>query len=67
MASKQHAPLSSLLQPLQMGDLLLKNRIVMASLTQNRDNIPRENLHVPYYAERAGTELIVSLTALLPH
>jgi 2,4-dienoyl-CoA reductase-like NADH-dependent reductase (Old Yellow Enzyme family) len=45
-----------------MGDLQLKNRVVMASLTRNRDNVPRENLHVPYYAERAGTGLIVSLT-----
>lgn len=49
-----------LLQPLKMGDLVLKNRIVMASLTRNRDNVPRENLHVPYYSERAGTGLIVS-------
>lgn len=42
-----------------MGDLKLKNRVVMASLTRNRDNVPRENLHAPYYAERAGTGLIV--------
>lgn len=48
-----------LLSPLQMGDLQLKNRVVMASLTRNRDSVPRENLHVPYYAERAGTGLIV--------
>lgn len=51
-----------LLKPLQMGNLQLKNRVVMASLTRNRDSVPRENLHVPYYAERAGTGLIVSLT-----
>jgi 2,4-dienoyl-CoA reductase-like NADH-dependent reductase (Old Yellow Enzyme family) len=50
---------SSLLAPLQMGDLHLKNRVIMASLTRNRDAIPRENLHVPYYGERAGTGLIV--------
>lgn len=53
---------SSLLAPLTMGDLHLKNRVIMASLTRNRDNVPRENLHVPYYAERAGTGLIVSTT-----
>jgi 2,4-dienoyl-CoA reductase-like NADH-dependent reductase (Old Yellow Enzyme family) len=53
-----------LLSPLQMGDLQLKNRVVMASLTRNRDNVPRENLHVPYYAERAGTGLIVRITSL---
>lgn len=49
-----------LLSPLNIGDLPLKNRVVMASLTRNRDAVPRENLHVPYYAERAGTGLIVS-------
>jgi 2,4-dienoyl-CoA reductase-like NADH-dependent reductase (Old Yellow Enzyme family) len=43
-----------------MGDLQLKNRVIMASLTRNRDNIPRDNLHVPYYSERAGTGMIVS-------
>lgn len=48
------------LSPLRVGDLLIKNRIVMASLTRNRDSIPRENLHVPYYAERADTGLIAS-------
>lgn len=55
-----------LLSPLQMGDLRLKNRVVMASLTRNRDSVPREDLHVPYYAERAGTGLIVSPTIILP-
>ena len=56
-------PYPNLLSPLQVGDLQLKNRVIMASLTRNRDNIPRENLHVPYYAERAGTGLIVSVAA----
>jgi 2,4-dienoyl-CoA reductase-like NADH-dependent reductase (Old Yellow Enzyme family) len=54
-----------LLRPLKMGDLQLKNRVVMASLTRNRDSFPRENLHVPYYTERAGTGLIVSPTIML--
>lgn len=53
---------SNLLKPLRMGDLELTNRVVMASLTRNRDNVPRENLHLPYYAERAGTGLIVCET-----
>lgn len=48
-----------LLKPLKLGDILMKKRVVMASLTRNRDNVPRENLHVPYYRERAGTGLIV--------
>lgn len=55
---------SNLMSPLQMGDLKLKNRVVMASLTRNRDNVPRENLHAPYYAERAGTGLIVRISVL---
>ncbi|OJJ67783.1 hypothetical protein ASPBRDRAFT_58859 [Aspergillus brasiliensis CBS 101740] len=54
-----------LLEPIKMGDLVLKNRVVMASLTRNRDNVPRENLHVPYYSERAGTGLILSEAALI--
>lgn len=49
-----------LLSPLKMPEFSLKNRVVMASLTRNRDNVPRDNLHVPYYKERAGTGLIVS-------
>jgi 2,4-dienoyl-CoA reductase-like NADH-dependent reductase (Old Yellow Enzyme family) len=53
-------PFEHLLSPLNMGNLRLKNRVVMASLTRNRDNVPRESLHVPYYSERAGTGLIVS-------
>ncbi|KAF2021159.1 FMN-linked oxidoreductase [Aaosphaeria arxii CBS 175.79] len=54
-----------LLQPLRLGDLQLKNRVVMASLTRNRDSIPRANLHVPYYTERAGCGLIISEAALI--
>ncbi len=49
-----------LLSRLQIGDLTLENRVIMASLTRNRDSVPRENLHVPYYAERAGAGLIAS-------
>lgn len=54
------SPYNNLLSPLVMGDLRLKNRVVMASLTRNRDNVPREDLHMPYYEERASTGLIVS-------
>ncbi|KAM0323525.1 hypothetical protein ACHAQA_008806 [Verticillium albo-atrum] len=48
-----------------MGPLELKNRVVMASLTRNRDNVPRDNLHRPYYAERAEVGLIISEAALI--
>ncbi|KAB8228873.1 alkene reductase [Aspergillus alliaceus] len=58
-------PFQHLLEPLKMGDQLLKNRVIMASLTRNRDNVPRENLHAPYYSERAGTGLIISEAALI--
>lgn len=57
----QSAGLSSLLAPLPMESLDLKNRVVMASLTRNRDATPREDLHVPYYEERASVGLIVGL------
>lgn len=50
-----------LFEPLEIGGLRLKNRIIMAPLTRSRDIIPRENLHVPYYAERAGVGLIVRI------
>jgi len=56
----QQEDFEHLLSPLNMSDIQLKNRVVMASLTRNRDSVPRENLHVPYYAERASTGLIVS-------
>ncbi|OQE11990.1 hypothetical protein PENFLA_c066G10198 [Penicillium flavigenum] len=58
-------PFEHLLSPLNMGSLRLKNRVVMASLTRNRDNVPRESLHVPYYSERSGTGLIISEAALI--
>jgi 2,4-dienoyl-CoA reductase-like NADH-dependent reductase (Old Yellow Enzyme family) len=58
-------PFVHLLSPLNMGSLRLKNRVVMASLTRNRDNVPRESLHVPYYSERARTGLIVSQVILI--
>lgn len=59
MIAKDQPPFADLLSPMQMGDLQLKNRVIMASLTRNRDSIPQENLHVPWYAERASVGLIV--------
>jgi 2,4-dienoyl-CoA reductase-like NADH-dependent reductase (Old Yellow Enzyme family) len=58
-AAKQH--LSS---PLQLGDLTLRNRNVMAALTRNRSiptNVPNE-LNREYYTQRAagGCGLIIS-------
>ncbi len=58
------APAESLLfQPYDLGDLRLKNRVVMAPLTRNRANEGGEaptDLMVEYYRQRAGAGLIVS-------
>jgi 2,4-dienoyl-CoA reductase-like NADH-dependent reductase (Old Yellow Enzyme family) len=60
--------MSSLFTPLQVGDLLLPNRVVMAPLTRARapTRIPTEMM-ARYYAQRAGAGLIISeATAVTP-
>ncbi|SFB83745.1 N-ethylmaleimide reductase [Polaromonas sp. OV174] len=51
----------SLFDPIQVGDLQLANRIVMAPLTRNRapDAIPTP-LMATYYAQRASAGLLIS-------
>lgn len=53
-----------ILEPITMGDLKLPNRIVMAPMTRSRANneyqAPIEDLHVPYYTQRASAGLIIS-------
>ncbi|PRX45813.1 alkene reductase [Salegentibacter salegens] len=53
----------TLLKSVIIGDLELKNRVIMAPMTRNRadnkDNAPTE-LHAEYYAQRAGAGLIIS-------
>jgi 2,4-dienoyl-CoA reductase-like NADH-dependent reductase (Old Yellow Enzyme family) len=39
--------------PLKLGPLLLKNRVIMASLTRDRNLVPGP-LQVEYYTQRAG-------------
>ena len=59
----------SLFDPLQVGDLQLPNRIIMAPLTRCRASIGRvpNALMARYYAERAGAGLILSeATAVSP-
>ena len=54
--------LSALFNPLQMGDIALKNRIVMAPLTRNRaiaGGCPGP-LTVEYYRQRASAGLIIA-------
>ena len=51
-----------LFEPLRVGRLTLKNRIVMAPMTRCRAvdiNVPSD-LVVEYYAQRAGAGLIVT-------
>ena len=60
MSNNDH---SALLTPYQLGDLALKNRIVMAPLTrtraENSGHVTNE-LMVEYYAQRASAGLIIS-------
>lgn len=54
---------SILFQPLQLGDIEIKNRIVMAPLTRNRathGNDAPNDLNAEYYTQRAGAGLIVT-------
>jgi N-ethylmaleimide reductase len=63
MINKQQEPLFT---EFKLGDLQLKNRIVMASLTRGRadnaDLAPTE-LHAVYYAQRASAGLIITESA----
>jgi N-ethylmaleimide reductase len=50
-------------QPYQLGDLQLRNRIVMAPLTRTRATLPEQvpnNLMLEYYRQRASAGLIIS-------
>jgi len=52
-----------LLTPYQIGDILLRNRVVMSSLTRCRATNPDlapNDLHIEYYAQRASAGLILT-------
>ncbi len=55
--------MATLFSPLQLGDVTLRNRIIMAPLTRMRSkqpgNIPHA-LNAEYYAQRASAGLIIS-------
>ena len=54
---------SVLFEPVKVGDVEIKNRIVMAPLTRNRathSNDAPNDLNVEYYTQRAGAGLIVT-------
>jgi 2,4-dienoyl-CoA reductase-like NADH-dependent reductase (Old Yellow Enzyme family) len=50
--------------PLKLGPLLLKNRVIMASLTRDRNLVPGP-LQVEYYTQRAGAGLIFTEATLI--
>ncbi|MFN6935797.1 MAG: alkene reductase [Tsuneonella sp.] len=53
----------ALFQPIELGAIHAKNRILMAPLTRGRSNYPDANpndLMVEYYRQRAGSGLIIS-------
>ncbi len=55
--------MADLLDSLEMGDLVLKNRVVMAPLTRMRARIPGHvpyELNAEYYRQRASAGLIIS-------
>ncbi|GGP75834.1 hypothetical protein GCM10009410_05080 [Shewanella ulleungensis] len=54
---------TSLFQPIQLGDITLKNRIVMPPMTRSRASQPGDvanDLMATYYAQRATAGLIIS-------
>ncbi len=62
MTSQKKNPMSSLFDPIRIGDIALANRIVMAPLTRSRalaGNVPGP-MTVEYYRQRASAGLIIS-------
>lgn len=60
--------MAKLFQPTQIGDIALKNHIVMAPLTRNRSPgaIPND-LNVEYYRQRATAGLIITEATAITH
>lgn len=54
-------PYDTLLSKYKLGNVTLQNRVVMAPMTRSRatNNVPND-LHVEYYAQRAGAGLIIT-------
>ena len=53
----------ALLESYQLGDITLKNRVIMAPMTRSRADNPENaptDMHVEYYRQRAGAGLIIS-------
>jgi 2,4-dienoyl-CoA reductase-like NADH-dependent reductase (Old Yellow Enzyme family) len=61
--------MADLFDPIELGDIYAKNRIIMAPLTRSRAGETRvpNDLMAQYYAQRAGAGLIISeATAISP-
>ncbi|CAF0745091.1 unnamed protein product [Adineta steineri] len=56
--------MASFATPLKLGSLLLKNRVIMAALTRNRNLVPGP-LQVEYYTQRATAGLILTEATLI--
>ena len=70
MTTVPPSTVQALCQPLQLGDLTLKNRNIMASLTRNRAISPPtvpNDVNVEYYVQRAkgGAALVMAEGALV--
>ncbi|KAF9468284.1 FMN-linked oxidoreductase [Collybia nuda] len=53
---------AALFEPLKLGSLVLKNRVIMSAMTRNRaipTNVPNDFM-TEYYRQRAGAGLIIS-------
>lgn len=48
-----------LLSPLKLGDLTLRNRVILASMTRNRNLVPQQ-VNVDYYTQRANAGLVLT-------
>jgi N-ethylmaleimide reductase len=60
--TKNYQPMEALFKPLQIGDLTLPNRILMAPLTRCRaegDHVPT-SLMAEHYAQRASAGLVIA-------
>ena len=63
MSQSERARFPALFTPFRIGDIAVKNRIVMAPLTRNRatrGNDAPNALNVEYYRQRAGAGLIIT-------
>lgn len=55
--------IQALLKPIKLGDLELKNRVIMAPMTRSRadnENNAPTDIHLNYYKQRASAGLIIS-------